>query len=260
MPLLPITPTTFTPWRASVSNSMPREAERAVAEQQHDLAIGMRELRRQRIAGARAQAAERPRVKPAAGLVAVDHAARVGDEVAAVADHDRVAVEHLARAPRTAASGAAARAPSSSSARSASRRSVSAARSSEIHALARAAPCAPAAGAQVRERLPERRRSTPPPTGRGWLRSGSATSITTISVSSPNDAAEAEPEVHRHADHERHVGAFQRLRARAREEQLVVGRHAAARQAVEEHRDPQRLAPARAAPPRRAPSRGRSRP
>ena len=53
--------------------------------------------------------------------------------------------------------------------------------------------------------------------------------------------AEAKPEVHRHADDDRHVGALQRLPAHAREEQLAVGRHAAARQAVEEHRDAQRL-------------------
>ena len=55
---------------------------------------------------------------------------------------------------------------------------------------------------------------------------------------------EAEPEVHRHADDERDVGALQAVRARAREEQLVVGGHAAARQAVEEDGD--------AAAPRRA--------
>ena len=52
---------------------------------------------------------------------------------------------------------------------------------------------------------------------------------------------EAEAEVHRDADDERHVGALERRAARAGEEELVVGRHAAARQAVEEHRDPQLL-------------------
>ena len=52
---------------------------------------------------------------------------------------------------------------------------------------------------------------------------------------------EAEPEVHRHAHDERHVGVLQALRARAGEEQLVVGRHAAARQPVEEHGDAQLL-------------------
>ena len=60
-------------------------------------------------------------------------------------------------------------------------------------------------------------------------------------------AAEAEPEVHRHADHERDVGALQRRAARAREEARVVGRQAAARQAVEEHRDAAASASSRSA-------------
>ena len=72
----------------------PGEAEGAVAEQEHDLAVGVRELGGQRVARAGAQAAERAGVEPAARLVGVDHSAGVGDEVAAVADHDRVAVEH----------------------------------------------------------------------------------------------------------------------------------------------------------------------
>ncbi len=46
-----------------------REPERAVAEQQHDLALGVGELGRERVAGSRAQTAERSRVKPAAGLI-----------------------------------------------------------------------------------------------------------------------------------------------------------------------------------------------
>jgi hypothetical protein len=54
-------------------------------------------------------------------------------------------------------------------------------------------------------------------------------------------AAEPQPEVHRHADDERDVGALQRLASRAREEELVVGGHAAARQPVEEDRDPAAL-------------------
>ena len=45
--------------------------------------------------GPGAEAAVRARVHPAARLVGLDHAAGEGDEVAAVADHDRVAVEHL---------------------------------------------------------------------------------------------------------------------------------------------------------------------
>ena len=75
------------------------EAEGAVAEQQADLALGMGELGADRLAGAGAEAAEGARVHPAARLVGLDEAAGVGDEVAAVADHDRVAVEDLAQLP-----------------------------------------------------------------------------------------------------------------------------------------------------------------
>ena len=53
--------------------------------------------------------------------------------------------------------------------------------------------------------------------------------------------AEAEPEVHRDADHERDVGALQAGAARAREEERVVGRQAAAREPVEEDRYAERL-------------------
>src|SRR3954454_23752692 len=72
-----------------------REAEGAVPEEQADLAVGAGELRGDRVAGAGAEAAVGARVHPAAGFVGVDHPARVGDEVAPVADHDRVAVEYL---------------------------------------------------------------------------------------------------------------------------------------------------------------------
>ena len=46
---------------------------------------------------------------------------------------------------------------------------------------------------------------------------------------------EAEPEVHRHAGDERHVGVPQGGAAGAGEEQGVAGRHAAAGEPVEEH-------------------------
>ena len=59
----------------------------------------------------------------------------------------------------------------------------------------------------------------------------------------PERPTEAEPEVERHADHERDVGLGEGLAARAREEQLVVGGHAAARQPVEEHGHAERRAP-----------------
>ena len=62
-----------------------------------------------------------------------------------------------------------------------------------------------------------------------------------ISASGGERAAEAEPEVERNADHQRHVGLAETRAARAGEEQLVVGGHAAAGQPVEEHRDLQLL-------------------
>ena len=73
----------------------PGEAEGAVAEQQADLALGVGDLGADRLAGPGAEAAEGAGVHPAARLVGVDVAAGVADEVAAVADHDRVAVENL---------------------------------------------------------------------------------------------------------------------------------------------------------------------
>ena len=74
-----------------------READRAVAEQQHDLAIGMGDTGRERVTRAHPQAAVRTRVEERAGHVAVDELPRVRDEVAAVADHDRVARQPLAQ-------------------------------------------------------------------------------------------------------------------------------------------------------------------
>ena len=66
-------------------------------------------------------------------------------------------------------------------------------------------------------------------------------------------AAEAEPEVDRHADDERDVGALQAGAAGAAEGKLVVGGEAAAAQAVEEDRDPERLGEGAQLLPRRAP-------
>ena len=72
--------------------------------------------------------------------------------------------------------------------------------------------------------------------------------------------AEAEPEVHRHADDERHVGLAQRRLARPRERQRVIGGHASARQAVEEDRDAALLGERLQRAARRGPSRGSCRP
>src|SRR5205085_1050651 len=73
----------------------PGEPEGAVAEQQHNRAVGTRELGAERVAGTRPEAAVWPRIKPTAGLVGVDDPPGERDEVTAVADHDRVAREHL---------------------------------------------------------------------------------------------------------------------------------------------------------------------
>ena len=73
-------------------------------------------------------------------------------------------------------------------------------------------------------------------------------------------AAEAEPEVHRHADHQRHVGALQRGRAGAAESELVIGGQAAAAEAVEEDWDPERLGERPQLPLAVRTSRGRCRP
>src|SRR5260221_738500 len=69
------------------------EAERPVAAQQHNLAVGVRQLGGQRVAGTRAQAAEGSGVDELAGSGALEEAAGEAHEVAAVADHDGVGVE-----------------------------------------------------------------------------------------------------------------------------------------------------------------------
>src|SRR4051812_38730880 len=97
MPLLPITATTSTPWRASVSNSMPLKPNAPSPTSRTTWRRGVRELGGERVARAAPQTAERPGVEPAAGRVRVHDAARERDEVSAVADDDRVAVEHAAQ-------------------------------------------------------------------------------------------------------------------------------------------------------------------
>src|SRR5262249_54376595 len=77
----------------------PAEAEGAVAEQQADLALGMCELRADRLARACTQAAVGAGVHPGARLPGLPDAAGEADEVAAVADHDRIAVEEVAELP-----------------------------------------------------------------------------------------------------------------------------------------------------------------
>src|SRR4051794_27814056 len=55
----------------------------------------MGQLGADRLAWTGAEAAEWTRIHPATRLVGIDEAAGVGDEVAAVADDDRVALEHF---------------------------------------------------------------------------------------------------------------------------------------------------------------------
>src|SRR5436853_3710 len=70
-----------------------READRAVAEQQHDLTVRVRDPRGQRVPGPHAEAAVRTGIEERAGVEALDELARIRDEVAAVADDDRLAIE-----------------------------------------------------------------------------------------------------------------------------------------------------------------------
>src|SRR4029453_18623836 len=95
MPLLPTIPTTGRSWRTIVSNSRPEKPKAPSPNRQTTWRSGNAFLAPIAWPGPAAEAAVWARVHPAARLVGVDHAAGVGDEVAAVADHDRVAVEHL---------------------------------------------------------------------------------------------------------------------------------------------------------------------
>ena len=69
--------------------------ERAVAEIAQHLLLGMDELRRHGEGDADAKGAERPRVHPMAGRARLDGLGRDGDDVAAVADIDRVLGQEL---------------------------------------------------------------------------------------------------------------------------------------------------------------------
>src|SRR3954464_5417275 len=68
----------------------PGEAERAVAEQAHDLAVGTRLLGADAERHADADGPERARIHPQAGALRLHDAAGEGDDVAAVADEPRV--------------------------------------------------------------------------------------------------------------------------------------------------------------------------
>ena len=253
MPLLPITPTTPTPWRASVSNSIPEKPNAPSPSRSTTCRPGMGELGGQRVARPAAEAAVRPGVQPAAGRVRVDDAAGVGHEVAAVADDDRVAVEHLgelARRRRIGCSGARSSASWSRSAVALGRLDARAACSSHGRVVG-APPRPPAPRASRRCR-----RSTRPPPGAGGRAPARRRSTATISVSSPK----ASPKPSRKSIGTPATTAtsapFSAGAARAGEEALVVGGQAAAREPVEEDRHAAAPRPARPGRARRAPSRG----
>ncbi len=231
----------------------PREAEGAVAEQQADLPVRVRDLRGERVARARPEAAVRARVHPAARLVGLDHAAGERDEVAAVADHDRVAVEHLVELVVDA--------------QRVQRRAVV----GQVGLLARALlvldlaqlgrPAASGRGRRRRPRAarpasPPRRRTAPPPPRAGAAAPAAPSRSRRPAVSSPNEPPKPSLKSIGTPIDERQVGALEAGPARAREEHRVVGGHAAARQPVEEDGHRQLLAEPHAAPARRAPSRG----
>ena len=66
-----------------------------LAVKHHDVALRLRELRRHRKSGADAQRAERTRIHPAAGFVRPHDGTRERDDVAAVADVDRVFLQEF---------------------------------------------------------------------------------------------------------------------------------------------------------------------
>src|SRR6266404_859596 len=71
------------------------QAEGAVAVHDEHVAVRPRELRRHRVSGTDAERAERARIEPLTDLGDAEHRRRGRDEVAAVADDDRVLVEHV---------------------------------------------------------------------------------------------------------------------------------------------------------------------
>ena len=219
---------------------MPGEAEGAVAEQQADLALRMGELGADRLAGAGAEAAERARVHPAARLVGLDEAARVGDEVAAVADHDRVAVEHLAqllvdadRVQRRA--GVVQLRPA--------RRRASPPRPRAAARARRAASAAPPADRLADRR--EGRRATSPTRST----SGARLAVSALGAASSRISFVSSPKLPPKPSR-KSIGTpttsatsapLQAGAAGAAEGELVVGGQAAAAEAVEEDRDAERL-------------------
>ena len=214
------------------------EADGAVAQEQHHLAVGMGDAGGDGVAQTRSEAAVRARVHPATRLVGLDHSARVGDEVATVADHDRVAVDHLLELAVD------------------THRVERRARVVQLRLLGRALlvlgfaqPAKPlrAIGAARGLRAQGVERRGDPPVqlrrrlARVWVGGRRGAEHHDLRLLAER-AAEAETEIHRHPNDERDVGTLQGGASRAREEAFVIGGHAPARQAVEEHGNPELLA------------------
>ena len=211
----------------------PREPERAISQQEHHLAVGVGQLGRQGVSRPRSEAPEGAAIHPAAGLVRVDRPARVGVEGAAVAHDHRVPVQQPGQLPEHA--------------HRMQRRAI------VLELLALGRPLLGLAPAQ-RPQPPRAVTSAGPLAQR--VKGGRQRPVelgrhrTRMDVHRFGNVghhdlgllskcpAEPQPEVHRGSDQEGHVGLPQPLRARPREEVVVVGREAAAGEAVQEHRNP----------------------
>ncbi len=71
------------------------QAERPVAVHDHHGTLGLGQLGRHRVAGADPERSEWTRIEPVPLLVDSHHGGRSGDEIAAVADDDRVLSERV---------------------------------------------------------------------------------------------------------------------------------------------------------------------
>ena len=210
--------------------------------------------------GPGAEAAERARVHPAARLVGVDEAAGVGDEVAAVADDDRVAVEHLAQLPvdadRVQRRARVVRAPPARRRASPPRRSRSCSSQGSRPRLASAGRLARSPPGWRRRRRPGRRRGS----AVGGQRVRRRRRGGSIFVSSPKLPPKPSRKSIGTPTTSATSAPFSAGAAGAAEGELVVGGQAAAAEAVEEDRDAERLGQRPQLAPRRGPSRGRCRP
>ena len=178
------------------------------------------------------------------GSIAVDELARVRHEVAAVADHDRVAVEPLAQL--------------AVDARGLDRRGVGLERRRLGRALRLLVVAQQRDPVVVRaaaaRRLRPARRTSPRDRRPSTPRASACAATCARRVAQVHDlrvaeAAEPEPEVERRARDEHEIGLLQRDRPGPRERELVVGGQRAAAHAVHEHRDARRLRRTRASRP-----------